>query len=72
MNTATPYVTTQELAAILGIHRWTVHKWKRDKKIPAPRKAGDKRIYHLPSVLEACRRNCLKIDPLAYQLVSEP
>lgn len=65
------YVCFQDLPKILGVGRATVFRW-RQKKLFKSRRVDGRVIFHLPTVLEACRKHCLLIDPAAYQHLTTP
>lgn len=62
-------VTAQDLAADLGVSRWTVRRWQAEGLIPGPdlRSPGGRAVYSEP-LAAAIRRLILSPKPAAYRL----
>lgn len=57
------FMTHSEAAALLGVNRYTLAKWRRKGLIPPARKSGARRIHRVSDLLKAVRENCLKVAP---------
>lgn len=60
---------TIELAALLGVTRQTIAKWRRLKRIPQPKKVGIKSVYFVPDVIAAVRANRLSVDEITLEVI---
>lgn len=47
------FATKQQVADMFGVSTRTVERWVRLRSIPQPRKVGQQRLFHLPTLRNA-------------------